>query len=347
MMFLLMVLYPWQNKQEATLFQYPKLKHFPQMIATDNPPTVEGATLGRYLFYDPILSKDSTFSCASCHKQQFAFSDSPNRLSKGINGSIGSRNTMPLFNLPWYRSFFWDGKVATLEEQVFHPVRAHNEMGLDWETVTQRIKKNKFYVDQFAYVFENQAIDSVLVSKAIAQFERTLISNNSKFDQVLRGETYLTPEEFNGLVLMNDQIKGNCLHCHTTDNNALGTTGNFSNNGLDNFSTAAAYYDKGKGGITNKVSDIGLFKIPSLRNIAVTAPYMHDGRFQTLEEVLDFYSQGVQHSFNLDSKMKLLDDQKAMLTAKEKENIIQFLHTLTDSVFLTNPQFNNPFPRLG
>ena len=294
----------FEKKTDPTLYKYPDLIHFPKMIPTDNPPTMEGVELGRHLFYDPILSKDSTLSCGSCHKQEKAFSDSPKTFSTGISGSLMKRNTMPLFNLPWYSNFFWDGKANTIEEQVFHPVRSHDEMDLDWKEAAQRIKENIFYLPKFYSAFGNQKIDSITISKAIAQFERTLISYNSKYDQVLRGEAYFTSQEYEGFVLINDQVKGNCLHCHTTDANALGTTAGFSNNGLDNFTTPQDFRDKGKGGITNKLSDIGLFKIPSLRNVGVTAPYMHDGRFQSLEEVLDFYTHGVNNSYNIDSKME-------------------------------------------
>lgn len=331
------------KKTDPTLYQYPSLTHFPKMIATNNPPTVEGVELGRYLFYDPILSKDSTISCASCHQQEKAFSDTPKKFSTGINGSLTRRNSMPLFNLPWYSSFFWDGKVNTLEEQVFHPVRSHDEMGLAWEEAATRIRNSKFYPPKFFAAFGHQAIDSITIAKAIAQFERTLISHNSKYDQVLRGEAYFTPEEFEGFNLINDQTKGNCLHCHTTDANALGTTTTFSNNGLDPFLTPDQFTDQGKGAITQQLSDVGLFRIPSLRNVGVTAPYMHDGRFQTLEEVLNFYRQGVNDSYNLDSKMENSHRFNLNLTSSEQENIILFLHTLTDSSFLKNPDFSNPF----
>lgn len=333
----------FEKKTDPTLYKYPELIHFPKMLPTDNPPTIEGVELGRYLFYDPILSKDSTFSCASCHRQEYAFSDSPKKFSQGINGNLGKRNTMPLFNLSWYASFFWDGKVTTLEEQVLHPVRSHDEMDLNWEEATNRINNSNFYLPKFYAAFGYQKIDSLIISKAIAQFEQTLISHNSKYDQVIRGEAYFTPQEYEGFNLINDQTKGNCLHCHTTDANALGTTAKFSNNGLDDFATPIEFLDQGKGSVTNQLSDVGLFRIPSLRNVGLTAPYMHDGRFQTLEEVLDFYAHGVNKSYNLDPKMENSYQVDLNLTDIEKENIVLFLHTLTDSVFLKNPDFSNPF----
>jgi cytochrome c peroxidase len=328
---------------KPTPYQFPEMKLFPRMPTSDNIPTVEGADLGRFLFYDTILSANNTFSCASCHKQEVAFSDSPKRFSKGINGELMKRNTMALYNLAWYPSLFWDGKATSIEDQVFHPVRAHDEMNLDWITAVQRIRKSKFYRQKFRAAFGNVVIDSILVSKAIAQFERTLISNNSKYDHVIKGESYLTSDEYEGFVLINDQTKGDCLHCHTTDADALGTTAKFSNNGLEASLKPSDYIDKGKAEITGLEKDVGLFKIPSLRNIAVTSPYMHDGRFQTLEEVLNFYSEGVNNSYNIDSKMEFAHQGGVQLTKNEQEKIIAFLKTLTDSTFLTNPEYANPY----
>ena len=331
------------NKRPAP-YQFPVLKYFPKMpLPDDNPITVEGVELGRFLFYDPILSFDSTISCASCHRQEVAFSDSPNRLSKGINGKFGVRNTTPLFNMAWYPSLFWDGKSESIEDQVFHPLRADNEMNLNWILAARRITDSEFYRPLFKKAFGDIEIDSILIAKAIAQFERILISNNSKYDKVLRGEAYFTSEEYDGFLLMNDQTKGDCLHCHTTDGDALGTTAKFSNNGLDPVFNVKDYIDKGKGGVTGLISDYGLFKIPSLRNITVTAHYMHDGRFQTLEEVLVFYSEGLNNCVNIDSKMGFAHQGGAHLTKDEKDKIIAFLKTLTDSTFLTNPEFSNPF----
>ncbi len=261
----------------------------------------------------------------------------------GINGEAMERNTMPLFNLAWYPALFWDGAAASLEEQVFHPVRAHDEMNLDWATATERIASSELYSPMFEAAFGHVKIDSVLIGKAIAQFERTLISNNSKYDQMQRGETYLTPEEFEGFVLINDQTKGDCLHCHSTDADALGTTAKFSNNGLDAARGPEDYLDLGLAGVTGRLSEMGKFKIPSLRNVAVTAPYMHDGRFNTLREVLDFYSEGVNQGYNVDSKMEFAHQGGVRLTPDEKDKIIAFLHTMTDSIFLTNPEFGNPF----
>lgn len=327
----------------TTLYQLPEISYFPEKKQTHNLPTIEGAQLGRYLFYDTILSLDYSLSCASCHKQEYAFSDSPKAFSQGIKSQTLTRNTPPLFNLIWYSSFFWDGRAENLEEQVFFPVSAHNEMNLDWQTATKRISESSFYKPKFNDAFGEIHIDSLLIAKAISQFEQTLISHNSKYDSVLRRETILNSEEYEGFVLMNDQTKGDCLHCHTTDADGLGTTGGFSNNGLDMATKKEDYSDLGKAAITNKISDVGAFKIPSLRNIALTSPYMHDGRFKTLEEVINFYSTGVNAGFNVDSKMEYAHQRGVKLNKEEKRKIILFLNTLTDSVFISNPDYGNPF----
>lgn len=332
------------SRLTLTPYKFPNPKFFPKMpVAADNLVTVEGATLGRYLFYDPILSADSTMSCASCHKQEFAFSDSPNSLSKGRNGTLMKRNTMALFNLAWYPAYFWDGRASSIEEQVFHPVREYNEMNLDWKVAAKRLERSKFYKEQFKIAFGSSKIDSVKVSKAIAQFMRTLISYQSKYDQVIEGTVYFTKEEFEGFNLANDQTKGDCIHCHITDGDALGTTLVFSNNGLDAITNPNVFKDIGRGAVTGKTTDNGKFIVPSLRNLAFTAPYMHDGRFKTLEEVINFYSEGVKPSANIDSKMEYAHQGGVKLTKEEKHNLIAFLLTLSDSSFINSPEFKNPF----
>jgi cytochrome c peroxidase len=326
--------------QTTTPYQFPELRFFPPMpTSAENPVTKEGALLGRYLFYDPVLSRDSSISCASCHKQEFAFADGGRKFSKGIDGELMKRNTMPLFNLAWYPNLFWDGRAASIETQVFQPVSAHNEMDLDWKLAAIRINRNTFYKKQFETVFGNQKIDSVLIAFAIAQFERTLISYRSKYDGMTQRKAFFTHDEAEGFVFANDMTKGDCLHCHTTDGNALGTTGKFSNNGLDKILPL----DGGRGAITGKQQEWGQFKIPSLRNVALTAPYMHDGRFETLREVIDFYSEGVHPGKNVDSKMTAAKNGGVHLTPIEKEQLLAFLLTLTDSAFISDERFSNPW----
>lgn len=328
----------------AEAYRFPKLTYFPAMPASgQNPVSIPGVDLGRHLFYDPILSADSSLSCASCHKQQYAFSDAPNTFSKGHREQLLERNTLPLFNLAWYPSLFWDGRAVSVEEQVFHPVRAHNEMNLNWTTAVARIGNSSFYKSKFKAAFGSAHVDSMKIAYAIAQFERTLLSYRSRYDIVLSGKDYLTKEEYEGFELANDMTKGDCLHCHSTDADPLGTTLGFSNNGLDANRELRDFKDKGRGGITGNTQDYGKFKIPSLRNVTLTAPYMHDGRFTTLEQVMDFYSEGVQPGLNVDSKMGMAHGHGVHLTAEEKRKIILFLNTLTDSSFITDPAFSNPF----
>lgn len=325
-------------------YQFPVIPQFPAMpVNKANPVTVNGVALGRRLFYDPIFSADSTISCSSCHVQQHAFSDSPHAFSAGVRGQRQQRNTLPLFNLAWYQGMFWDGRAATVEDQVFHPLRTVSEMNSNWLTVTKKIKRSKAYPKLFYEAFGAVAVDSVLIAKAIAQFERTLISADSKYDRVIRGEAKFSLEELEGLELINDMTKGNCVHCHSSDGNGLGTTGLYSNNGLDNVDDISSFKDKGLGGYTNNAADYGKFKIPSLRNLLFTAPYMHDGRFNTLEEVLDFYSEHLNASPTIDAKLDFRAGQAARLNKYEKQKIIAFLKTLSDSTFIANPAHGNPF----
>lgn len=299
--------------------------------------------LGRMLFHDPILNSDSTISCASCHQQKSAFSDRGKKFSSGIDGFKTRRNTQPLFNLEWNSKMFWDGRANTIEEQVFHPVRDLNEMGLSWELAANRLNRSKRYKPIFQQFYPNQQIDSIMIAEMIGQFERTLVSNNSKYDSVLLGLTKFTEDEAEGFVIVNDQSMGNCFHCHNTDGNAVGTSGLFANNGLDTNKFANSYTDKGLGETTKNIADNGRFKIPSFRNLLFTSPYMHDGRFETLEQVIEFYSSGINQSANLDHKIAHAEKGGMNLTAKEQQQIIAFLKTLTDYNFVNDPKFSNPF----
>jgi cytochrome c peroxidase len=323
---------------------FPEMRYFPRMpLNPDNPITVEGASLGRFLFYDPILSADSTISCASCHQQQYAFSNGPVKLSRGIAGKMGKRNTPALYNLAWYEAMFWDGRAANIEAQVFHPVRDLDEMGMQWKDAEERIRQSAFYKPKFRAAFGDAPIDSQHVSLAIGQFLRTLVSYQTKYDRALRHEVQLSPQEYRGFVAMSEQNRGNCLHCHPSDSDPMLTNRRFANNGLENAQTPAAYPDPGLGGITGNPKDYGKFKVPSLRNIAVTAPYMHDGRFGTLEEVLEFYSTGIQAGINTDSRMAFVHQGGTHMTCDDKEDIVAFLRCLTDTIFLSDPRFSNPF----
>ncbi|MDX9749483.1 MAG: cytochrome c peroxidase [Flavobacteriales bacterium] len=328
------------------VLEYPA--YFPEMpIPPDNPMTEQGVQLGRHLFYEERLSGDHTMSCASCHMQGFSFSD-PARFSTGIMGQQGTRNSMALINLGWEERFFWDGRAMSLEEQIFFPVRDPVEMHQTWPAAVAALQADSGYRALFAAAFGTTTIDSVLVSKAIAQFVRTMISANSKFDKYKRNEVFLTIEEQMGLDLTRmeggDPAQGgqwgaDCFHCHP-DGGGRFTDGLIRNNGLD---PASAWTDLGLGGITGLPQDFAKFKTPTLRNVAVTGPYMHDGRFETLEEVIDHYDSGGHPSPTIDPNMKFTQGGLS-LTPEKKAQLIAFLHTLTDHDFFTDERFSDPGP---
>jgi cytochrome c peroxidase len=315
-----------------TAYSFPTPTGFPQpFLPSDNPMTIEGIQLGRQLFYDPILSADFTVSCANCHHPALAFSDS-NRYSKGVNQQIGIRNAQALINMAFQPHFFWDGRATSLEQQISETVTNPSEMHLPWKVAVQRLNQNKDYKKKFQQAFGQLNVDSTQIIKALAQFTRTLVSNNSKFDKYLRGEINLTVSELNGFTIFNTE-KGDCFHCHPAQGGRLFTDRNFHNNALD-----AEPNDKGREWITGKIEDRGKFLTPTLRNISLTAPYMHDGRFQTLEEVVEHYNSGGVPSPYADPLMKY-QGVGLGLTAQEKTDLINFLKTLTDESFITNPDF--------
>lgn len=306
-------------------------------IPADNPLTVEGIALGKKLFFDPILSANNTQACADCHRPQTGFSDS-RRFSIGIDGSIGSRNSMPLHNLAWNYDgkFFWDGRAETLEDQIFEPVTNPIEMANTWTNAVASLQNSTTYPAMFEAAFGSSTIDSVKVSKAIAQFIRTLISSNSRFDQYQRGEIELTSSEANGLIIFLDETRGDCFHCHGNPLNPLWTDNIFHNNGLDQFPA-----DRGLGKVTGDPRDDGKFKSPSLRNLAFTAPYMHDGRFETLDEVINHYSEGLVYSETIDPLMKKVAQGGVQLSEQDKADLKAFLLSLSDPSFINNPDFQN------
>lgn len=307
------------------------------LIPNDNPLTEEGIALGKKLFFERRLSKNNTKSCASCHSPSQAFADITT-FSVGVDGQLGTRNSMPLFNLAWNFSdrFAWDGKELGLERQAFEPVRNPIELHGNWTEIANKLQQDAEYPTLFLQAFGTSTIDSTLVTKAIAQFERTLISGNSKFDQYLQGTATLTAQELNGLDIFLREDKGDCFHCHGSQNNPLWTDNDFHNNGLD-----ATFTDLGLGAVTGDPNDNGKFRSPSLRNLAFTAPYMHDGRFATLEEVIDHYSEGIQISPTLDPLIKNAAQGGVQLSPSDKADLIAFLLTLTDNEFVNNPAFQN------
>jgi cytochrome c peroxidase len=301
------------------------------VIPPDNPMTAEGIALGRKLFFDPIFSRDSTFSCGSCHLPERAFSDSK-AVAIGIRMRKGRRSSPSLVNVGYnYTGFFWDGRSMTLEDQTLHPVVDSVEMGNTWDRVEESLQQHPDYPVLFrkAFGIESKAqITKDLIAKAIAQFERTLISKNAKFDQVQRGEAQYTEAEQRGFAIFFDTSSvlphSECAHCHA---DPLFTTLEYQNNGIqkgDNLN----FRDLGRGAITGNRYDNGKFKIPTLRNIALTAPYMHDGRFRTLEQVLDHYASGGHPAENVSPNVRKLN-----FTERDKADLIAFLNTLTDTTY--------------
>jgi cytochrome c peroxidase len=308
------------------------------LIPVDNPQTVEGIKLGRKLFFDPILSADGTQACADCHSPQNSFTDS-RRFSVGIDGIAGRRNSMPLFNMAWNfnEKFFWDGRSNSIENQALEPVENPIEMHNTWENAVASLQATTVYPTLFAEAFGSTTIERSLVSKAIAQFERTLISANSKFDRHLLGTATLTASEANGLAVFMDESRGDCFHCHGNPNSPLWTDNIFHNNGLDEVIT-----DRGLGEFTGDPRDFGLFKSPSLRNLAYSAPYMHDGRFNTLDEVINHYSEGLVYSTTIDPLMKTIAQGGVQLSQADKDDLKAFLLSLSDPSFISNPDFQRP-----
>ena len=320
---------------------------FPPMdIPADNPLTVEGVQLGRYLFWEKKLSADGTQSCGSCHLPEHGFSD-PNRFSVGITGAIGNRQSMALVNLGWAYNYFWDGRAATLEDQVIAPVTNPIEMNNTWEAALQTLRAEPIYPPMFKAAYGTEEITQDRAAKAIASFLRTLISANSKFDRERAGTYTFTALEEAGFNLflteggMNPNTGtpwggADCFHCHGPAGMQMGDY-LMHNNGLDRHFTA----DAGLAAVSGNPLDSGKFKTPSLRNIELTAPYMHDGRFQTLDEVFNHYNSGGQVSTTIDPFMEAAGGG-LFLQEIDKLALIAFLKTLTDTSFIHNPAFSDP-----
>ena len=302
-------------------------------IPENNPTTVEGVALGRKLFYDVILSGNNAMSCASCHAQGFGFTDNGSALSVGIDNVAGTRNSMPLFNLAWSPDFLWDGGAADLESQVLAPITSPIEMHEDLSNALNELNTHSEYPALFEKAFGTRKASSFLLMKAMAQFERTIVSADSKYDRYIRGDAQLNEQEIRGMNLFSDMNKGDCNHCHSMG--GLFTDFGYRNTGLN-----LEYNDQGRFLITQNEADKGKFKTPSLRNIAFTAPYMHDGRFATLLECVEHYNTGFLQHPNLDPALAF--SVQGRLTQVEMEDIVAFLHTLSDSSFIVNSAFAAP-----
>lgn len=302
--------------------------------------TNEGATLGRVLFYDVRLSGDNTLSCASCHKQEFSFADNVS-LSNGIDGQFTNRNSSHLNDLGWQfgHSFFWDMRSFTLEDAVVQPILATNELGKNIPNLIAKLENAPYYAELFGAAFGSAEITEERIASALAQFINSMTTFNSKFDLgVANNFTEFSDSELNGLQLFN----ANCEFCHFGPHFGVGggaIFGFMGTNGLD-----SVFADLGAGEWMEDPFFNGVFKGPTLKNIAVTAPFMHDGRFETLEEVIGFYSEGVQ--FNENSMFNWMFGESFtgyQFSDAEKEDLVAFLETLTDESFLSNEKWSNPW----
>lgn len=331
----------------------------------DNAVTNDGATLGRVLFYDKTLSANDTVACASCHQQAHAFTD-PNQFSKGFDGGFTGRNSMSLMNARFYRNghFFWDERAATLEDQVLMPIQNQVEMGLTLEQLVTRVQAQPYYADLFTKAFGDSEVTSDRISRALAQFVRSIVSFRSRYDAGL-AQAGNPGADFPNFTAQENQGKAlflgaaGCARCHLDQgppppppgppqNQAIFYIDLAVNNGLD---SGLPTDDLGVGGITGNAQDNGKFKSPSLRNVTKTAPYMHDGRFKTLDEVIEHYNSGVKAHPNLDPRLfdpNVMPPQppqprKLNLTVQQKAALAAFLGTLNDEDVVTDPKFSDPF----
>jgi cytochrome c peroxidase len=342
---------PLEMPEKFTPYRFRMSSTFPiPDLPRDNPLIEERVTLGRALFHEPRLSRDNTISCASCHDSRCAFAD-PRQFSVGVQKQVGGRNAMPLFNLAWRTSFFWDGRAPSLRAQALAPIQDHTEMD---ETLTnvvvklqtsQRGRGDKVSIGEpppagdtdypalFTAAFGSPTITSERVGLAIESFLLAQTSFDSRFDRALQGQAQLTAAEARGFELFmteydprRGQYGADCFHCH---GGPLFQSQAFANNGLD-----SQFADAGRARVTGRKSDAGKFATPSLRNLTLTAPYMHDGRFSTLADVIAHYSSGVQRSATLDPNLAKHPEGGLHLSPADQSALVAFLETLTDERWL-------------
>ena len=325
-------------------------------IPADNPLTVEGIKLGRYLFYDGRLSgrteSDSLMSCSTCHLQSNSFECGVNNFDNGhpfgLSGIPTQHSMLPLINLVWNNSgYTWNGAVyngnpttnnRTLEDIVLIVIQLPSEINGSAQKTVETIASIPIYPPRFEAAFGSPEVNIDRICKAIAQFIRTLISSNSKFDKYMRGEVQLSTQELNGLVLFTTEQGADCVQCHGGGGHVLFTTNLFYNNAKD-----SVFNDVGdRFHVTFNTQDIGAYRAPTLRNIAYTAPYMHDGRFKTLDEVVNFYSEGLVASPYTSTFMHKIPNGGAHLSPQQKSDLIAFLHSLSDEDFINNASFSKP-----
>lgn len=317
----------------ATPYRFTFSKFFPRPeLPRDNPLTGEGVSLGSQLFFDRRLSADNSQSCATCHHPRGGFAEH-RRFSRGIGGEIGTRNAMALENLAWKKEYFWDGRAASLREQVLQPIQNPIEMHESLDYLVKKLATDADYPRLFANAFGSSEITADRIARALEQFLLVQVAFDSKFDHVIAGKEKFTDQEQRGFMLFHTeydpyhgQYGADCFHCH---GGPLFQSQSFANNGLD-----TEFADQGRYLVTKREGDRGEFAVPSLRNVAVTAPYMHDGRFQTLEEVVEHYCTGMKRSATLDPNLAKHPDGGVPLSESDKRSLVAFLKTLTEERFL-------------
>ncbi|MEP7365005.1 MAG: cytochrome c peroxidase [Acidobacteriota bacterium] len=307
----------------------------PVTYPSDNPPTAETIFLGRKLFFDPILSKDNTVACASCHDPEAAFSD-PRRYSPGVGEQLGNRQAMTVLNAAYHLTQFWDGRARTLEDQAEGPIQNPIEMASSLIAVERKLAAHPEYPALFAKAFGPGRITYQMVTKSIASYERTLLSGNSPFDRYYYGKdkTAMSPAAIRGMEFFMDRtlVGPNCVSCHRIEeDHAIFTEPRFHNTGVAWDETKGVFTDVGRFGVTGVTKDSGAFKVTTVRNIALTAPYMHDGSMKTLEEIVDFYLEGGRHNIYISGVMP---HPPVTFVTKDKlpqakADIVEFLKALT------------------
>lgn len=320
----LLMLMGFYGIQDVKLI-YPSYFPKPAYNFKKNPLKSSTVELGRKLFYDPILSRNNTISCSSCHNSHQAFSHAGNHLSKGIEDGIGERNSPAIFNLAWQKTFMWDGVVTNIDVQALAPINHPKEMGEDINAVVRKLNKSKEYKTLFYKSFGDSIATAERAMKALSQFQLTFVSAGSKYDKVKQKKAQFSRSEQAGYEL----YKANCSSCHSEP---LFSTYDFANNGLPIDPTLNDY---GRWNKTMEPKYKQMFKIPSLRNLAFTYPYMHDGRFKTLDEVLDHYEKGIEKSPTLAGQLQ----KPIIFSAKERVDLLQFLAALNDSAFISDPAY--------
>ena len=316
------------KKSNDLLFKIPENWPKPEYDFSKNALTPDKIQLGRILFYDPLLSRNNTISCSSCHSPFTAFAHIDHQLSHGIDNKIGTRNAAALTNLAWQKTFMWDGGVNHLDVQPLAPIANADEMDETLGHVLEKLNHSKIYPGLFYKAWGDSNITSAHFLKSVSQFMLTIVSANSKYDSVMRKQSIFTEQENNGYRL----FKQNCATCHQEP---LFTNGKFENNGLPSDSTLK---DTGRMKVTGNPQDSLTFKVPSLRNIEYSYPYMHDGRFKNLGAVLNHYTKGISQSNTLSVQLQ----KSIVLSSNEKVDIIAFLLTLTDRKFIFDKKYSYP-----